>query len=171
MSGRSRVLGLSPREYQARLDLCRLRDLVCMNKSQTEIAAEMGKDAAWVSRSIRRIQEDFSTLYGTPDENRLVRENIANLENLYAEARKTAHESDGFKRISALRLAAEIQRQLNEYEVTVGWVANRRVNNMAVGRAPTMEELRDEISAEDLDAVILDVAESIREKQAKAALN
>lgn len=135
-----------------------------MNKSQAEIAAEMGKDAAWVSRSIRRIQEDFSTLYGTPDEKRLVRENIARLQNLYAAALKEAFSSDGFKRISALRLAAEIQRQLNEYQVTVGWVGNRRVDNMAVG-VPTMEQLRDEISDEDLDAVILDVADSIKERR------
>ena len=144
-SRNGRVLGLSPREYQARLDLCRLWDLVRMKKSQTDIAAEMGKDPAWVSRSIRRIQEDFSTLYGTPDENRLVRENIANLENLYAEARKTAYESEGFKRISALRLAAEIQRQLNEYEMTVGWVANTRIATIAIS-GHSVNELQDEIS-------------------------
>jgi hypothetical protein len=52
-----------------------------------------------------------------------------------------------------------------EYQVTVGWVANRRINNMAVAAAPTMEELRDEISAEDLDAIILDVADSIKERR------
>jgi hypothetical protein len=137
-----------------------------MNKSQTEIASEMGKDAAWVSRSIRRIQQDFSTLYGTPDENRLVRENIARLQNLYAAALKVAFSSEGFKRISALRLAAEIQRQLNEYQVTVGWVANRRIDNMAIG-TPTMDDLRDEICDADLDAIMLEVADSIRDKKSK----
>src|SRR4051812_25468310 len=77
-----RTGGLSPRAYQARLDLCRLWDLVCMNKSQADIVQLMGKDRAWVSRSIKRIQADFSILYGTPEENRLVRENLARLQSL-----------------------------------------------------------------------------------------
>jgi hypothetical protein len=74
---RKRRAGLTPRAYQARLDLCRLRNLVCMRKSQAEIAQTMGKDPAWVSRSIKRMHSDFSILHATPDENRLIWENLS----------------------------------------------------------------------------------------------
>lgn len=147
-----KVAGLSPRAYQARLDLCRLWDLVCMNKPQAEIAETMGKDPAWVSRSVKRIQADFSLLYGTPDEERLVRENLARLQSIYAEALKIASTSEGYSRVAALRLAAEIVHQQAKYEITVGYVANRRDPSEA--NAPTMEELRGEITDTDLDAIL-----------------
>jgi len=147
--------GLSPRAYQARLDLCRLWDLVCMNKSQADIVQLMGKDRAWVSRSIKRIQADFSILYGTPEENRLVRENLARLQSLYAEARKTAFSTVGHSRVAALRLAAELVHQQSQYEITVGYVANRRTPTEANG--PTMEQLRDEISDQDLEMLFEDM--------------
>jgi hypothetical protein len=81
---------------------------------------------------------------------------------------KNVHNSVGYARISALRAAAEIHRHKAEYEVTVGWVANRRYGQ-AEPRKPTMEELADEISKEDLEAVILINADSIRQRRMKAA--
>lgn len=161
---RQRRAGLSPRAYQARRDLCRLWNLVHMQKSQAEIAQEMGKDTAWVSRSIKRIHSDFSILYATPDENQMIHENLARLESLYAEALRILSTSTGHSRISACRLVAEIVRQQAEYQVTVGWVANRRHGEEA-RRAPTMEELRDEISDQDLDAIVLRIADDIKEQK------
>jgi hypothetical protein len=168
MFPRKRRAGLSPRAYQKRLDLSRLWDLVCMQKSQAEIAQIMDKDPAWVSRSIKKIQADFSTVHATPAEGGIIRENLARWETLYSEARRIAAVSDGFKRISALRLCAEVLRQKAEYEVTVGWVANRR-NGKEAHRGPTIEELRNEISDEDLDAVFLIIAKTIERKQAANA--
>jgi hypothetical protein len=160
--------GLSPRAYEARLDLCRLWDLVCRQKSQTEIAHIMGKDPAWVSRSIKRIQSDFSTVYGTPTEEEIIMDNLARIESLYSEALNTLHSSNGYSRISALRVTAEIVRQKSEYELTVGWVANRRYGKESPS-APTMEELRDEISMQDLEAVFVTVGDSIKRRRMKAA--
>jgi len=165
---RQRRAALSPRAYQARLDLCRLWDLVCMQKSQTEITQIMDKDPAWVSRSIKRIQSDFSILYGTPTEGEIIRENLARLESLYAEALNTVHSSDGYSRISALRVTAEIVRQQAEYQVTVGWVANRRSDNNGA-RGPTWEQVSESISMEDLETITLTMADSIRERRMKAA--
>jgi hypothetical protein len=66
----NRGSALSPRAYQARLDRGQLWDLVCMRTPQTEIAQIMGKDPAWVSRTIKEIQADFSTVHVTPNEKR-----------------------------------------------------------------------------------------------------
>ena len=92
-----------------------------MRKSQVEIAHEMGKDAGWVSRSVKRLQADFSTQFATPGEALLIAETLARFESLYAEAMKTAFASAGHARISALRLATEIARQQADYQVTVGY--------------------------------------------------
>jgi hypothetical protein len=161
-------LGLTPRAYQAQLDLCRLWDLVCMQKSQAEIAHEMGKDPAWVSRGIKRVKADFATNHALPNEGSIIRENLARWESIFAEARRIADSSVGFARISSLRLVAEILRHKAEYEVTVGWVANRRYSDEA-RRGPTMEELRGEISLEDLEDLFVTVADSIKERNMKSA--
>jgi hypothetical protein len=160
--------GLSPRAYQARLDRCQLWDLVCRRTPQTEIAHVMNKDPAWVSRTIQEIQSDFSTARATPNESGIIQDNIVRWETLYAEARREADSSNGFKRVSALRLCAELLRHKAEYEVTVGWVGNRRYGDEA-RRGPTMEELRGEISLEDLEDLFVTVADSIKERQMKAA--
>lgn len=158
--------GLSPRAYQALLDRGQLWDLVCMRTPQDQIAHIMGKDPAWVSRTIRQIQADFSTVHATPHENAMIRENLAVWESLYSEALRNVHNSAGYPRISALRGAAEIHRQKAEYQVTVGWVANRRYGDTEP-RKPTMEELADEFAPGDLDAIVLTIADNIRERQRK----
>jgi hypothetical protein len=163
--------GLSPRAYQALLDRCKLWDLVSMRTPQVQIAEIMGKDPAWVSRTLQEIQSDFSTVHATPNEVGIIQENLVRWQTLYAEARQVATASDGFKRISALRLCAELVRQKAEYEVSVGWVTNRRYGEGARGasRAPSIEELRDEISQEDLEAITLRLGDDIRERRAKEA--
>ncbi len=168
MLPREKKAGLSPRAYQARLDLCRLWDLVCMQKSQTEIAEIMGKDAAWVCRSIKRIQADFSIVYATPTEERIISENLARLESLYAETLRTAFASTGHTRVYGLRIAADILDQQAQYQITVGYVANRR-SDAEKSRSPTIEELRSEISTEDLKSLFVTVADQIKKKRMKAA--
>ncbi len=116
----------------------------------------------------RRIQSDFSTVHATPNENGIIRENLARWESLCSEALRIVSASAGFSRISAVRAAAEILRQKAEYQVTVGWVANRRSDKDAAGR-PTWVQLRDEISREDLESVIVTVADSIKDRKMKVA--
>ncbi len=160
--------GLSPRAYQALLDRRELWNLVCMRTPQVQIAQIMRKDRAWVSRTLQEIQADFSTVHATPNESGIIRENIAQWESLFAEALRNLYHSTGFPRISALRAAAEIHRHKAEYEVTVGWVANRRYGDTEP-RKPMMEELRDEISREDLEAVFVTVGDSIKQRKMKEA--
>ncbi|HEY7001946.1 MAG TPA: hypothetical protein VH330_09400 [Candidatus Udaeobacter sp.] len=144
-------------------------ELVCMQTPQVQIAQTMGKDPAWVSRTIQEIQADFAKVRATPNESGIIRENIAKWESLLAEALRNLHNSNGFARISALRAAAEIHRHKAEYEVTVGWVANRRYGNAAEPWKPTMEDLAAEFAPGDLEAIVLTMSDHIREKQAKQA--
>ena len=118
--------GMSPREYQARMDLCRLWDLMQQRKSSAEIAREMGKDPAWVCRSIQRIQDDFSTIYPRPDEAKTILTNLANLESLLAEILRTIPTVEGGAKISAIRAASDLIRQKSDYEIRVGRVASRK---------------------------------------------
>lgn len=164
---RKRAAGMSPRSYQALLDRCQLWDLVCMRTPQVEIAQIMRKDAAWVSRTIREIQADFATVHATPNESATIRENIARWESLFAEALRNLRNSSGYSRISALRVAAEIHRQKAEYQISVGWVANRRYGD--VERQPTISELAADYSQADLEDLFITVGDSFKKRRMKAA--
>jgi hypothetical protein len=137
---------MSPRAYQALLDRCDLWDLVCRRTPQAEIAQIMGKDPAWVSRTVTQIQADFSTVQATPNESGIIRENLVRWETIYADARRVAAVSEGFNRISALRVCAEVLRHKAEYEVTVGWVSRRSDPNGARG---PMGKVSESVSQED----------------------
>lgn len=167
---------MTPRAFQKRLDLCKLWSLVCRGKRQSEIAHEMGKDPAWVSRSIKEINADFSKAFTTPDESRLIAEKLVKFHTLYSEAMNTAHTSSGHARISALRLATEIIHQEASFQMAVGLVrkvpSDVRVAGMigVAGNAPDMELLRGEFRDGDLDQILLEIADSIREQQSAKAL-
>ncbi len=144
--------------------------------TQSEIAQEMQKDRAWVSRSLKEINADFSKAFTTPDESRLIEEKLVKLHTLYAEAMNTAFTSSGHIRIGALRLAAEIAQQETTFHLSVGLIrkapSDVRVAGM-IGVAenqPDLELLREEFQDGDLDQILLELADSIRERQSDAAI-
>jgi len=167
---------ITPRAFQKRLDLCKLWGLVCRGKTQAEIAQEMGKDPAWVSRSIKEITADFSKAFATPEESRLISERLLKLHTLYSEALNTALASSGHVRIGALRLASEILHQEASFEMAVGLV--RKVPNDVrlagvigvAGSQANMELLRGEFQDGDLDQIILEIADSIRESEVQSVV-
>ena len=107
------------------------------------MAAELGKDPAWVSRSVREIQADFATVFSSPEESRLVSENLARFESLYAVALNTAFASTGYARTGALRLAAEVLRQKTAYELSLGYVKARQGRELGVPACPRCATLDD----------------------------
>ncbi|GAA5144508.1 hypothetical protein GCM10023213_34850 [Prosthecobacter algae] len=122
MSPGQRPRGLSPRAYQARVDLCRLWDLMMQGSSAADIARTMGKDPAWVSRSIKRIKGDFSTVYERPAEKEMVNDHLARLETLYAKAMKAAEESEGMAKVAAIRTVNSILRDKAQFLQFVGLI-------------------------------------------------
>ena len=86
----------------------------------------MGKDPAWLSRTIRELQADFATVHATPNESGIIRENLARWESLLAEALRNLHNSTCSALVSALRLAAEIQLLSSDYHIIVVLVGNSR---------------------------------------------
>ncbi len=173
---RKRANTLTPREYQKRSDYCKLWSLVLRGMTQSEIAQEMHKDPAWVSRSLKQINADFSKAFTTPDESRLIDEKLLKLQGLFAEAMNTAFSSSGHVRISALRLAAEISQQETAFHLAVGLIrkapSNVRVAGMigVAANQPDMELLRGEFQDGDLDQILLELADSIREQQSETSL-
>jgi hypothetical protein len=153
------------------LDLCRLWDLVCRNKTQAEIAQIMGRDPAWVCRAIKEIHADFSTVFSTPNESRLVAENLANFQSLYAETLNTAFASSGYARTGALRLAADILRQKSAYEIAVGCVQSRKgreLDTPVCPRCDALDQLRAEFAPGDIETIFREVVEADRDRAASA---
>lgn len=122
MSPNQRPRGLSPRAYQARVDLCRLWDLMMQGSSAAEIARMMGKDPAWVSRSIKKIKGDFSTVYERPTEKEMVNDHLARLETLYGKAMKAVEDGEGMAKVAAIRTVNSILRDKSQFLQFVGLI-------------------------------------------------
>lgn len=88
----------------------------------------MRKDPAWVSRSIRRIQEDFSTVFQRPKEADIVNEHLARLESLYSKAMRIAEDGEGMAQAAAVRTAGAILRDKREYQQYMGLIEQNQEN-------------------------------------------
>lgn len=123
---RQRPRGLTPRSYQAKVDLCRLWDLMNQGRSQAEIARKMRKDPAWVSRSIQTINDDFSTVYQRTAEKQMANDHLARLESLYKKAMQIAEDGEGMTQAAALRTASSILRDKMQFLQFIGLVEERQ---------------------------------------------
>ena len=52
----------------------------------SEIARHLGKDKAWVSRTIQRLENERGTVYRSPKAEELIEENMGQLDSLLARA-------------------------------------------------------------------------------------
>lgn len=167
ISPRQRPQALSPRRYQARLDACRVYDLIVAGKTQAEIAVAMGKDPAWVSRTIKLIRSDFSTVFVRSETRRLIDEHLAQIESLYRQALQAAEGSTGMAKISALRLATEVFTKRAEYQRSVGLLPDeeklRQENDE--DEMISLRELKQSVPQSTLDAIILRSAEDIKARR------
>ena len=77
---------MSPREYQARIDRLKVQDCLWARMKPSEIARSLGKDKAWVSRTIQRLEKERETVYRSPKAETLIEENIEQLDSLLARA-------------------------------------------------------------------------------------
>lgn len=118
---------MSPREYQARLDLLRVQDCVWARMKPAEIARKLGKDKAWVSRAIQKLETERASAYRSAEERDLIGENLRQLDSLLAKALAAAHGGkDAKTQLAALRTAADVLRQKADYEMAVGLVQGHR---------------------------------------------
>lgn len=117
-----RPQALSPRAYQARLDLCRVYDFLIQRKRPSEIAELMGKDRAWVSRAIKKVQQDLSPMFETPTEKRAIQEQLAQFELLNSKALRLAASTDETKQLLAIRLAATVMAERQKFLQYIGLV-------------------------------------------------
>ena len=92
----------------------------------------MGKDPAWVSRAIKKVQSDFSTVYQKPKESRLIEEQLARLESLYARAAATAETTEGANCIMAIRTAASVLREQFQFLQYTGMIQKNTENLLRV---------------------------------------
>lgn len=117
---------MSPREYQARLDLLHVQDCLWARMKPAEISRKLGKDKAWVSRAIQRLETERQTEYRSPREADLIGDNLRQLESLLSGALAVAQrEKDAKTHLAALRTAADLLRQKSEYQITIGYVCQR----------------------------------------------
>lgn len=122
---------MSPRSYQARVDLCRVWDLMLQGRSQAEIARIMGKDAAWVSRSVKRLQADTSLAFHRPKESEMANEHLARLESLYSKALAMVEDSEGMAQVAAIRTAGTLLREKMQFLQFVGLMQKDQETPMA----------------------------------------
>lgn len=125
-----RRCGLSIREADSRRDLLELHTLLDGGLRQAEVARVMGKDPAWVSRSIRRLRESPEIAFRKPCEAELVARHHEQLEALYALAMRTVTADPDKVNIYAIRIAGHLRRQILDFEIRVGMVETRTRTDM-----------------------------------------
>lgn len=117
---------MSPREYQAWLDRLNVQDCLWARMKPSEIARHLGKDKAWVSRTIQRLEKERETVYRSPKAAELIEENMGQLDSLLARAYAAMRRDSTAKgQLSAIRTAADVLRQKAEYQMAVGLVQRR----------------------------------------------
>lgn len=127
---RSRVAGgLSPRAYQARVDASRLWDLKLQGRSSAEISRMMGKDPAWVCRTLKKIESDFSAVFHRPKEAEFVNDHLAKMDLVFSKALKVAEDTEGMAKVAALRTVNTILQNRMQFLQHVGMVSKNQESN------------------------------------------
>jgi hypothetical protein len=130
-----------------------------------EIARKLGKDKAWVSRTIARLETEQATDYRSPKEAELVGENLRQLESLLASALAAAQrEKDGKTHLAALRTAADLLRQKTEYEITVGHI-QRREKREDVEKSEVATEFYEGIQEDLPESAVMAILERLVESR------
>ena len=157
---------MSPREYAARLDLLRVQDCLWARMRAAAIARKLGKDKAWVSRTIARIREEQSTAFQTPNERALIAENFAQLDSLMSRALAET-EGPAKGRLGAIRIAMDVLRQKSDYQLAVGLVQKREAkpNEESAGKfmGLSIEYIREELPEE----AVMEILRRTTEKKAR----
>lgn len=111
---------MSNREYEARRDLLELHALLDSGMRPVDIAREMRKDPAWVSRSTRRLREDDALTIPRPEARELIDQTETRLNLLYQQAFRAAMNASGPTQIAGFRNAGALLRQLTDFRLRVG---------------------------------------------------
>ncbi len=125
-------------------------------KSQGEIAATMSKDAAWVSRTVKLIRSDFSTVFVRPEARKMIDEHLAQLESLFRKAFQTVEDATGMAKAPAIRAALEVFTRRAEYQRSIGLLPDeeklRQENDE--GEMISLRELQQNVSQATLDTIL-----------------
>ena len=84
----------------------------------------MGKDAAWVSRSVKKLEADTSLAFHSPKQTEMTDEHLARLERLYSKALAMIEDSEGMAQVAAIRTAGTLLREKMQFLQFVGLVTN-----------------------------------------------
>jgi hypothetical protein len=165
----------SVKDYERRRLLARVYELMVMNVDQKKIAEVMHKSEGWVSSAVKQILEDFSSTFQPDAARDVIAKNLQQFDMLINKAATiTATTGDGdARKIAALQLHADLLKKKSEYEVMVGIVKKAPddirlagVIGVAGVNSPQLAELRSELGTDDLDEILLEVAESVRNREA-----
>ena len=80
----------------------------------------MGKDAAWVCRTVKKLQEDGSLVFHRPKESEMVDEHLARLESLFSKALAMVENCEGMAQVAAIRTASTLLRDKRDFLQFVG---------------------------------------------------
>lgn len=143
---------MSPREHAAKMDLLRVQDCLWARMKPSEISRALGKDKAWVSRAIRKVQDGNSTAYQSPKERQIIGENLAQLDSLLSKALAITERGTVTEKLAAVRVALSVIQQRTNYEFSVGLVQQRA--EQKTGENDFVTALREHIPSEDAISAI-----------------
>ena len=134
----------------------RVQEYLWARMKPADIARKMKKDKAWVSRTIKKLQDAPPPIPPTGQE--IIAEELAQLDSLIVRTRQLFENAkDAKTQLAAIRLTADLQKQKSEYQQAVGLV--QRSAETLTGEPPvlgrmTARQLREELPPSSLKAIV-----------------
>ena len=155
---------MSPREYAARIDLLGVQDCLAARMKPSEIAAHLGKDKSWVSRTIRKLLSEKETAYVTDTARAALEEMNRDFERLIAAAMAMRETEGDTARLAAIKAASEVLSAKLRFQITTGQIQCRDVLTEAPGNLleTSLAGLDPAMRQNVLDELLLAEAERVR---------
>lgn len=155
---------VSPRKYEATLDLLRVQDCLAARMRPCEIARHLGKDPAWVSRTVRKLLSEKATAYATDAERATLEEMRRDYDRLIATAMEMKETGSDKGKLAAIQTASAALRAKHDFLIKTGLVQLRDVPTEAPANLvkTPMAGLDEKAGKQDADALLIAMADRIR---------
>ena len=155
---------MSPREYAAKIDLLRVQDCLAARMKPCEIARHLGKDKAWVSRTIRKLLAEKATAYASISERATLEEMRRDFDRLISTAMELGETGSDKAKLAAIQAAGIVLRAKQDFLVKTGQIQIRDAHTDPPANfiKTSQARLNDTGGSMDVDALLIAIADRIR---------
>ena len=137
-----------------------------------EIARHLGKDPAWVSRTIRKLLSEKATAFASNAERATLEDMQRDYDRLIATAMEMKETGSDKSKLAAIQTASAALRAKHDFLIKTGLVQVRDMPTEAPANLvkTPLAGLDDNTGRQDADALLIAIADRIREERGESFL-